>query len=57
MIVPATDWTSAGLTLALGSDNNLHVYTTGTTSDVVASYPPACVTNVAIASPTAPPRT
>jgi hypothetical protein len=52
VIVPATQWTTpAGLTLALGSDNNLHVYTTGTNSDVVASYPQACVTNVEIASP------
>ena len=36
LIVTAADWASAGLTLTLGGDTNLHVYQTGTTTDVVA---------------------
>ena len=51
LTVPVTDWTSAGLTLTLGGDGNLHVYTTGTTTDVVPPCPPASVTNIAITSP------
>jgi autotransporter-associated beta strand protein/predicted outer membrane repeat protein len=49
--VPAPDWTSAGLTLTLGSDGNLHVYVTGTMTDVVPPRPLAYVTSIAIASP------
>jgi autotransporter-associated beta strand protein len=51
LIVTPADWTSAGLTLTMGSDGNLHVYTTGTTTDTVAPVAPASVTNIAIASP------
>ena len=36
LIVTAGDWTSAGLTLTLGGDGDLHVYITGTTTDAVA---------------------
>jgi len=49
-LTPA-DWTSAGLTLTKGSDGNLHVYTTGTTTDAVPPVAPASVTNIEIASP------
>ena len=45
-------WTSAGLTLTLGSDGNLHVYTTGTTTDAVTPVAPASVSNIEITSPT-----
>ena len=45
------DWTSAGLTLTLGSDGNLHVYTTGTTTDAVPPCAPASVANIEITSP------
>jgi len=48
LIVNATDWTSAGLTPTLGSDGNLHVYTTGTTTDAVPPCPPAGVSNIEI---------
>jgi len=52
MTVSAADWTSAGLTLTLGSDGNLHVYTTtGTTTDVVPPSPPASGLGIDIASP------
>jgi len=51
LTVPATDWTSAGLTLTLGGDGNLHVCTTGTTTDAIPPSPPASVTNIEIASP------
>ena len=51
MTVNAADWTSPRLTLTLGSDGNLHVYVTGTTTDVVAPYAPASATNIAITSP------
>jgi autotransporter-associated beta strand protein len=52
LIVTAGDWTSAGLTLTLGSDGNLHVYTTGTTTpDLVQPCPPASVSNIEITSP------
>ncbi|MGA2259786.1 MAG: IPT/TIG domain-containing protein, partial [Thermoguttaceae bacterium] len=52
VIVTAGDWTSAGLTLTLGSDGNLHVYTTGTTApELVPPCAPASVSNIAITSP------
>ena len=51
LTVTAADWTSAGLTLTLGSDGNLHVYTTGTTTDAVPPCPPASVTNIEITAP------
>jgi autotransporter-associated beta strand protein len=51
LTVTAADWTSAGLTLMLGGDGNLHVYITGTTTDAVAPCPPASVTCIAIAAP------
>ena len=47
----AGNWTPAGLTLTLGSDANLHVYQTGTTTDAVAPCPPASMTNIEITSP------
>ena len=47
----AANWTSAGLTLTLGSDGNLHVYVTGTTTDAVAPRTPASVTNIVITAP------
>ena len=36
MVVPASAWTNAGLTLVETGDGKLHVYTSGTTTDVVA---------------------
>ena len=52
LTVTPADWTLAGLTLTLGSDGNLHVYTTGTTTpNVVSPCPPASVTNIAITAP------
>jgi autotransporter-associated beta strand protein len=51
LIVTAANWTSAGLTLTLGSDGNLHIYITGTTSDAVAPSPPASVSNIEITAP------
>ncbi|MGO9113784.1 MAG: LamG-like jellyroll fold domain-containing protein [Thermoguttaceae bacterium] len=52
LIVPATDWSSKGLTLTLGDDGNLHVYTTGTTSpELVPPCPPASLTNIEVISP------
>jgi autotransporter-associated beta strand protein len=51
LVVLSADWTTAGLTLTLGSDGNVHVYTTGTTSDVVPPAAPASVANIQIASP------
>ncbi|MGA2253352.1 MAG: autotransporter-associated beta strand repeat-containing protein, partial [Thermoguttaceae bacterium] len=51
LTVTPADWTAAGLTLTLGSDGNLHVYTTGTTTDAVPPCPPASVTNIEITSP------
>ena len=52
LIVTPADWTATGLTLTLGSDENLHVYTTGTTTDAVTSRAPASVVNVQITAPT-----
>ncbi len=51
LTVTAADWTSAGLTLTPGGDGDLHVYTTGTTTDVVVPCPPASVTNIQITAP------
>jgi autotransporter-associated beta strand protein len=42
------------LTLTLGSDGNLHVYTTGTTTDVVTPCAPLSVTSVQITAPNIP---
>jgi autotransporter-associated beta strand protein len=51
LVVPAANWTSAGLTLTLGSDGNLHVYTTGTTTDAVTLRVPGSVGNVQVTAP------
>jgi len=51
LTVPATDWASAGLTLTLDSDGNLHAYITGTTTDVVPTSPLANVTSVEVTAP------
>jgi len=51
LTVTPVDWTSAGLTLTLGSDGNLHVYTTGTTTDAVPPVAPASVSNIEITAP------
>jgi len=51
LTVTPDDWTSAGLTLTLGSDGNLHVYTTGTTTDAVAPVAPASISSIDITSP------
>jgi len=52
LIVSAADWTSAGLTLTIGSDGNIHVYVTGTTTDVVPPIAPTSVTSIDITAPT-----
>ena len=51
LIVTPADWTAAGLTLTLRDDGNLHVYTTGTTTDTVPPRVPAGVTNIEITAP------
>ena len=51
LAVTAAQWTSAGLTMTLGSDGKVHIYVTGTTTDVVTSCPAAYVANIQIASP------
>jgi len=51
LTVNTTDWTSAGLTLTLASDGDLHVYTTGTTTDAVPPVAPASVSSIDITSP------
>ncbi len=51
LTVPASDWAPSGLTLALGSDGNLHVYVTGTTTDVVPPLPAADVSDIEITAP------
>jgi hypothetical protein len=43
LIVAASDWTAAGLTLQLTGDGMLHIYRTGTTTDAV---PPQLAANV-----------
>ena len=42
------------MTLTLGSDGNLHVYETGTSTDVVTPRPLASVTSIEITSPSSP---
>jgi len=56
LIVPPADWSLAGLTLTLGNDGDLHVYTyiTGYSADVVPPCPPAGVWNIVLAAPDAP---
>jgi len=51
MTVSAADWTSAGLTLTLATDGDLHVYTTGTTTDAVPPVAPTSVSSIDITSP------
>lgn len=51
LTVTPADWTSAGLTLTLGSDGNLHAYITDTTTDAVPPVAGVSVSNIAIASP------
>ena len=55
LTVAPTIWTSAGLTLTLGIDGDLHVYRTGTTTDVISPCPPTCVANINITSPSSSP--
>ena len=52
MTVTAANWTSAGLTLEVGSDSDLHVYVTGSTTNVVTARVPATVSVVQITAPT-----
>jgi hypothetical protein len=50
-VVAAADWAAAGssnLTLTIGADAKVHVYITGTTTDVVTPHLPAYITNVSI---------
>ena len=54
LTVPASDWAPSGLTLVLGSDGNLHVYVTGTTTDVVPPRPAAGVSDIEITAPSSP---
>jgi len=51
LTVTPADWTSAGLTLTLGSDGNMHVYTTGTTTDALPPVAPASIPSIDITSP------
>ena len=51
LVVTPANWTSAGMTLTLGSDGNLHFYATGTTTDAIGPQPPAMVTNINVTSP------
>jgi autotransporter-associated beta strand protein len=51
MLVAPADWTSAGLTLTVGSDGNLHVYKTYTNTDVVTACAPSSVANITITAP------
>jgi RHS repeat-associated protein len=51
LIVTPAIWTSAGLTLTLGSDGNLHVYVTGTSTDAVPPVAPASVSKIEITAP------
>jgi hypothetical protein len=51
LIVDAADWAAAGssgLTLTIGADAKVHVYITGTTTDVVTPHLPAYITNVSV---------
>ena len=49
-LTPA-DWSSDGFTLTQGSDGNVHVYLTGTTTDVVSPITPASLTSISISAP------
>ncbi len=54
LIVTAADWASWAsphLTLILDGNGNLHLYTTGTTNDMVTPRPLASVANIQITSP------
>jgi autotransporter-associated beta strand protein len=51
LTVPPADWTSAGMTLMLGGDGNLHACITGTTTDAVGPCPPAGVADIQITAP------
>ena len=51
LAVTAADWTSAGLTLMLGSDGKVHVYKTGTMTDVVTPVAPTSIENIEITAP------
>jgi uncharacterized repeat protein (TIGR03803 family)/autotransporter-associated beta strand protein len=51
LIVTAADWPSTDVTLTVGGDGNVHVYTTGTTTDVVTPCPPVDLANIEITSP------
>jgi phospholipase/lecithinase/hemolysin len=51
LVVAAANWTTAGLTLKIGSDSKLHVYVTGTTTDAVTPSAPVYVTSVQITGP------
>ncbi len=51
LIVTPADWTlagAAGMTLKLAADGKLHLYQTGTTTDIVAPLPFAAVNSVSI---------
>jgi autotransporter-associated beta strand protein len=51
LTLTAADWTPAGFTLSQGADGNVHVYLTGTTTDVVPPILPASPTSINITSP------
>jgi outer membrane lipase/esterase len=51
LVVAATNWTAAGLTLTFGSDSKLHVYITGTTTDAIPASAPAYVSCVQVTGP------
>jgi chitinase len=46
-----SNWTSAGLTLKMGSDDDDHIYTTGTTTDAISPMLPAAMAKVAVQGP------
>jgi autotransporter-associated beta strand protein len=47
----ASNWTSAGLTLTLANDGNLHLYKSGTTTDAVTPLLATTVSNVQVVAP------
>ncbi len=51
LVSTPANWVSAGLTLTLDRDGNLHLYATGTTTDTIAPYPLASVTDIEITAP------
>ena len=51
LVAAAGDWTSAGLTLTLANDGELHLYRTGTTTDAVTPLLAAMVSSVQITGP------